>query len=56
MPVKLSDSPAEVKRSPLLGEHNEEILSKVLGYSSDEVAEIQRSGALGSAKASAAAE
>jgi len=56
MPVKLSDSPAEVKRSPLLGEHNEEILSKVLGYSSDEVAEIQRSGALGKAKASAAAE
>jgi formyl-CoA transferase len=56
MPVKLSDSPAEVKRSPLLGEHNEEILSKVLGYSSDEVAEIQRSGALGKAKSSAAAE
>jgi formyl-CoA transferase len=56
MPVKLSDSPAEVKRSPLLGEHNEEILSQVLGYSSDEVAEIQRSGALGKAKASAAAE
>jgi formyl-CoA transferase len=56
MPVKLSDSPAEVRRSPLLGEHNEEILLKVLGYSSDEVAEIQRSGALGSAKASAAAE
>ena len=56
MPVKLSDSPAEVKRSPLLGEHNDEILSQVLGYSSDEVAEIQRSGALGKAKASAAAE
>jgi formyl-CoA transferase len=56
MPVKLSDSPAEVKRSPLLGEHNEEILLKVLGYTSDEVAEIQRSGALGKAKASAAAE
>jgi formyl-CoA transferase len=56
MPVKLSASPAEVKRSPLLGEHNEEILLKVLGYTSDEVAEIQRSGALGSAKASAAAE
>ena len=56
MPVKLSDSPAEVKRSPLLGEHNEEILSDVLGYSSDEVAEIQRSGALGKARSSAAAE
>ena len=31
MPVKLSDSPADVKRSPLLGEHTEEILTQVLG-------------------------
>ncbi len=55
MPVKLSDSPAVVTRSPLLGEHNEEVLSQVLGYSPDEVAAIQRSGALGSANAKAAA-
>jgi formyl-CoA transferase len=54
MPVKLSDSPATVTRSPLLGEHNEEILSQVLGYTPDEVAAIQRSGALGTAKAAAA--
>ena len=45
-PVKLSDSPAEVKRSPLLGEHTEEILSKVLGYSAKEIAEIKTSGAI----------
>src|SRR5260370_8265 len=32
-PVKMSDSVTEVKRSPLLGEHTEEILTKVLGYS-----------------------
>ena len=32
-PIKLSDSPAEVQRSPLLGEHTDEILTKVLGYS-----------------------
>ena len=40
-PVKMSNSITEVKRSPLLGEHTEEILSKVLGYSAKEVAEIK---------------
>ena len=30
-PVKLSDSPADVKRSPLLGEHTDEVLREVLG-------------------------
>jgi formyl-CoA transferase len=45
-PVKLSDSPADVRRSPLLGEHTEEILKKVLGYSEKEVAEIKTSGAI----------
>jgi len=45
-PIKLSDSPADVRRSPLLGEHTEEILRKVLGYSEKEVAEIELSGAI----------
>ncbi len=45
-PIKLSDSPADVRRSPLLGEHTEEILRKVLGYSEKEVAEIKVSGAI----------
>jgi formyl-CoA transferase len=45
-PVKMSDSITEVKRSPLLGEHTEEILSKVLGYSEKEIAEIKTSGAI----------
>jgi formyl-CoA transferase len=45
-PVKLSDSPADVRRSPLLGEHTEEILRKVLGYSEKELAEIKSSGAI----------
>ena len=53
MPVKLSDSPAEVKRSPLLGEHNEEILREVLGYSNDDVAQIMTSGAMGAPKLAA---
>ncbi len=45
-PIKLSDSPADVRRSPLLGEHTDEILRKVLGYSEKEVAEIRVSGAI----------
>jgi len=53
MPVKLSDSPAEVKRSPLLGEHTEEILTQVLGYSADEIDQIRASGAIGEMKQAA---
>jgi formyl-CoA transferase len=45
-PIKLSDSPADVRRSPLLGEHTDEILKKVLGYSDKEIAAIRTSGAI----------
>jgi formyl-CoA transferase len=45
-PIKLSDSPADVRRSPLLGEHTDEILRDVLGYSAKEVADIKVSGAI----------
>src|SRR4051812_7877263 len=45
-PIKMSDSISEVKRSPLLGEHTDEILSKVLGFEKNEVAKIKASGAL----------
>jgi formyl-CoA transferase len=45
-PIKLSDSPADVRRSPLLGEHTDEILRQVLGYSAKEIAEIKTSGAI----------
>jgi len=45
-PVKMSDSITAVKRSPLLGEHTEEILTKVLGYSKKEYEEIKVSGAI----------
>ena len=44
-PVKFSDSVTEVKRSPLLGEHTEEIL-KLLGYKDKELGEIKTSGAI----------
>jgi formyl-CoA transferase len=45
-PIKLSDSPCEVQRSPLLGEHTDEILTEVLGYSEKELGEIKTSGAI----------
>ena len=39
-PIKLSDSITEVKRSPLLGEHTEEVLTE-LGYSAGEMATLR---------------
>ena len=44
-PMKLSDSPVEVTRSPLLGEHTDEILSEVLGYDSGGIDELKEAGA-----------
>jgi formyl-CoA transferase len=44
-PLKLSDSPVEVHRSPLLGEHNEEVLG-ALGYSSERLAELRTAGVI----------
>jgi formyl-CoA transferase len=35
-PIKLSDSPTEVKRSPLLGEHTDEVM-KELGYTREQI-------------------
>jgi formyl-CoA transferase len=39
-PIKLSDSPTEVKRSPLLGEHTEEVLAE-LGLSATEIGALR---------------
>ncbi len=49
-PIKLSDSITQVERSPLLGEHTDEIPTKVLGFKANEVAEIKNSGALSAPK------
>jgi formyl-CoA transferase len=46
-PIKMSDSVSDVKRSPLLGEHTNEILRDVLKFDATKVAEIQASGAVG---------
>jgi formyl-CoA transferase len=52
-PIKMSDSPTEVRRSPLLGEHTEEIL-RTLGYDDAGLTDIHRSGAIGEIERQAA--
>ena len=49
-PIKLSDSISEVTRSPLLGEHTDEILKDVLKLPAKDIAEIKNSGALSAPK------
>ena len=39
-PIKMSDSPTIVTRSPLLGEHTEEVLTQ-LGYSEAQIATLR---------------
>src|SRR5580693_7088555 len=49
-PIKLSDSIADVRRSPLLGEHTDEVLRDVLRYSEREIDAIKTSGAVSAAQ------
>jgi formyl-CoA transferase len=44
-PVKLSDSAVEVARSPLLGEHSDEVLTQ-LGYTEEEVSTMKQAGVI----------
>src|SRR5438132_3006992 len=41
-PVQMSDSPTEVTRAPLLGEHNAEVFGRWLGCSVDELTALQK--------------
>jgi formyl-CoA transferase len=45
MPIKLSASPAKIQRSPLLGEHTDEILKDVLGWNDTQIAAKRDAGA-----------
>jgi formyl-CoA transferase len=44
-PIKLSDSPTDVTRSPLLGEHTDEVMAE-LGYNADQIATLKALGAI----------
>ena len=45
-PIKLSDSPTEVIRSPLLGEHTDEILKSIVGWNDSEIEAARKEGAV----------
>jgi formyl-CoA transferase len=45
-PFTLSDSPVQIQRSPLLGEHSAEILTELLDYESDQVDRLAEAGAV----------
>jgi formyl-CoA transferase len=54
MPIKLSASPAVIKRSPTLGEHTDEILKEVLGYDAGKIDTLRGAGAFSAPKKVAA--
>ena len=44
MPVKMSKSDFEYRPAPALGQHNEEVLNELFGYSPEKVAELKDEG------------
>ena len=45
-PIKLSDSPTEVTRSPLLGEHTDALLQRLLGLDTEQIATLRRAAVI----------
>ncbi len=46
-PIKLSDAPVTSRRAPpLLGEHTDAVLSEQLGFTTEEISRLQRSGVI----------
>ena len=55
-PLKLAETPASIRRpSPLLGQHNEEVLGE-LGYSAEAIKGLQERGVIGKTQHPAAIE
>ena len=45
-PIKLSDSPAEITRPPLLGEHTDEVLASLCGVSPEALRTLRENGTI----------
>jgi formyl-CoA transferase len=45
-PLQLSDSPVEITRAPLLGEHNDEVFAELMGYDGAKLAELRETGVI----------
>jgi crotonobetainyl-CoA:carnitine CoA-transferase CaiB-like acyl-CoA transferase len=45
-PLRLSDSPVAARRAPLFGEHTEEVLRSLAGYTAEEVTALKRKGVI----------
>jgi len=50
-PVRMSDSPREVRSAPLLGAHTEEVLAEWLALSKQEIQEFQEAAKLAASAA-----
>jgi formyl-CoA transferase len=44
--VRLADSPTDMVRSPLLGEHNAEVFGKLLGVGEADIEALRRDGVI----------
>jgi formyl-CoA transferase len=45
-PVRLSDSPFETSAAPLMGEHTEDVLISIAGYTAEEVRQLRNNGVI----------
>jgi formyl-CoA transferase len=45
-PIKLSDSPAEITRPPLLGEHSGDVLAELCGLGPEELRRLHETGVI----------